>query len=337
MWATGTHRMTATEWALLVGLSILWGGSFFFTLVALAALPPFTLVALRVGLAALALNPVLALSGTSLPRERAIWVAFLGIGLLNNAVPFSLIVWGQTQIASGLAAILNATAPLFTVAMAHWTTADERMTGHRLAGVVIGFIGVAVMVGPDALAGLGSTVLAQLAVLGAALSYGAASIFGRRFRRMAVPPLTVATGQVTASTLLILPIALAIDRPWTLTMPGPTVWCAVLGAALLSMALAYIVFFRVLATAGATNISLVTFLIPVSAILLDALVLGERLDPRHGVGMALIAAGLAAIDGRILDRRIWFTGPRAATGHGPDRDRNGAEAARLQRQPASTK
>ncbi len=144
--ATGTHRMTATEWAMLAGLSILWGGSFFFTHVALAALPPFTLVALRVGLAALALNLVPALSGTRLPHARTIWVAFLGIGLLNNAVPFSLIVWGQTQIASGLAAILNATTPLFTVAMALLTTADERMTGHRLAGVVIGFIGVAVMV-----------------------------------------------------------------------------------------------------------------------------------------------------------------------------------------------
>lgn len=295
--------MTAAEWAMLVGLSILWGGSFFFTRVALAALPPFTLVALRIGLAALVLNLVLALSGAHIPRDRAVWLAFLAMGLLNNAVPFSLIVWGQTQIASGLAAILNATTPLFTVALAHWATDDERMTGHRLAGVVIGLIGVAVMVGPDALAGLGSLFLAQLAVLGAALSYACASIFGRRFKRMAVPPLTVATGQVTASTLLILPIALVIDAPWTLPMPGLTVWGAVLGAALLSTALAYIVFFRILATAGATNISLVTFLIPVSAILLGALVLGERLDPRHFLGMALIAGGLAAIDGRILSIR----------------------------------
>ncbi|SDM23677.1 Threonine/homoserine efflux transporter RhtA [Methylobacterium phyllostachyos] len=303
MTATDTPRMTAPEWAMLVGLSILWGGSFFFTRVALAALPPFTLVALRVGLAALVLNLFLALRGTRLPREPAVWLAFLGMGLLNNAVPFNLIVWGQTQIASGLAAILNATTPLVTVALAHLATEDERMTGHRLAGVVIGLIGVAVMVGPDALAGLGSTFLAQLAVLGAALSYACASIFGRRFRRMAVPPLTVATGQVTASTLLILPIALEVDAPWTLPMPGLTVWGAVLGAALLSTALAYIVFFRILATAGATNISLVTFLIPVSAILLGAVVLGERLDSRHFIGMALIAGGLTAIDGRILAAR----------------------------------
>lgn len=303
MAAIDTRRMTASEWAMLVGLSILWGGSFFFSRVALAALPPFTLVALRVGLAAFVLNLVLVLSGTRLPRGRAVWLAFLGMGLLNNAVPFSLIVWGQTQIASGLAAILSATTPLFTVVIAHLATNDERMTGHRLAGVVIGLIGVAVMVGPDALAGLGSAFVAQLAVLGAALSYACASIFGRRFRRMAIAPLTVATGQVTASTLLILPIALWVDAPWILPVPSPAVWGAVLGAALLSTALAYIVFFRILATAGATNISLVTFLIPVSAILLGALVLGERLDPRHVIGMALIASGLAAIDGRVLRSR----------------------------------
>jgi drug/metabolite transporter (DMT)-like permease len=187
--------------------------------------------------------------------------------------------------------------------IAHLATNDERMTGHRLAGVVIGLIGVAVMVGPDALAGLGSTFVAQLAVLGAALSYACASIFGRRFRRMAIAPLTVATGQVSASTLLILPIALLVDAPWILPVPGPAVWGAVLGTALLSTALAYIVFFQILATAGATNISLVTFLIPVSAILLGALVLGERLDPRHVIGMALIAGGLAAIDGRVLRSR----------------------------------
>ena len=332
-----TRTMTASEWAMLVGLSILWGGSFFFTRVALTGLPPFTLVALRVGLAALVLNLVIVLRGARLPRDSAIWAAFLGMGLLNNVVPFSLIVWGQTQIASGLASILNATTPLFTVAIAHVATADERMTGNRLAGVVIGFAGVAVMVGPDAVTGLGGALLAQLAVLGAALSYAIASIFGRRFRRMAVPPLMVATGQITASTLLILPIALTVDRPWLIPAPGPAVWGAVLGAALLSTALAYIVFFRILATAGATSISLVTFLIPVSAILLGALVLNERLEHRHVIGMALIASGLVAIDGRILGLWRRLADRRAAARTEPDQDRDEAGAALGQRQPASTK
>lgn len=288
--------MTVREWLMLLALSALWGGSFFFTGVALAALPPLTLVALRVGLAALLLNLALPLLGGRLPRGRRLWTAFLGMGLLNNAVPFSLIVWGQIHIASGLAAILNATPPLAAVAVAHVATSDERMTGGRLAGLA----GVAVMIGPAALAGSGADAAAQLAVLGAALSYACAGVYGRRFRRLGVAPLATAAGQVTASTLMLLPLALLVDRPWTLAMPGAAVWGAVLGIAALSTALAYILYFRILASAGATNISLVTFLIPVSAILLGATVLGERLDARHYAGMLLIGCGLAAIDGRVL-------------------------------------
>lgn len=295
------HRtMSAAEWAMLLALSVLWGGSFFFTGVALNALPPLTLVVLRVGLGALILNFVLLFTGLRLPQDGATWTAFFGMGLLNNAVPFCLIVWSQTHIASGLAAILNATTPLATVVVAHVLTADERMTDNRLAGVLIGFAGVAVMVGPVALAGLGLDLLAQLAVLGAALSYAFAGVFGRRFRRMGVPPLVTATGQVTASTLLLLPVAICLDRPWTLPMPGAPVWGAVLGIAALSTALAYVLYFRILASAGATNLLLVTFLISVSANLLGALLLGERMDPRHYMGMILIGCGLVAIDGRLL-------------------------------------
>ncbi len=293
------HTMTPAEWGMLLTLSVLWGGSFFFTGVALAALPPFTLVALRVALAALILNLVLPFSGSALPRDRGAWTALAGMGLLNNVVPFCLIVWGQTHIASGLAAILNATTPLFTVVVAHFATADERMTGNRLAGVVVGLSGIVLMVGPAALAGVGADITAQLAVLCAALSYACAGVFGRRFRRMGVSPLATATGQVTASTLLLLPVALAVDRPWTLPVPGAPVWGAVLAIAALSTALAYVLYFRILATAGATNLLLVTFLIPVTAILLGALVLGERLQMRHYLGMALIGCGLGAIDGRL--------------------------------------
>jgi drug/metabolite transporter (DMT)-like permease len=197
--------MTSAEWVMLSTLSVLWGGSFFFTDVALRDLPPFTLVVLRVGLAAIILNSALALLGIRLPRETRTWAAFLGMGLLNNAVPFCLIVWGQTEIASGLAAILNATTPLSTVIVAHFLTPDERMTGNRLAGVLIGLVGVTTMVGPTALAGLGADLLSQLAVLGAAGLLRFAGVYGRRFRRMGVPPLATAAGQVTASTMLILP------------------------------------------------------------------------------------------------------------------------------------
>ncbi|MGY2050612.1 DMT family transporter [Methylobacterium sp. JK268] len=294
--------MTASDWGLLLVLSVLWGGSFFFIRVALDALPPFTIVALRLALAALILNALVPLLGARMPRDRRVWAAFLGMGLLNNAIPFSLIAWGQTHIASGLASVLNATTPLTTVVVAHLLTRDERMTGRRLAGVLLGLAGVAVMMGPSVLGGIGADALAQAAVLGAAWSYAFAGVFGRRFGRMGVPPLVTAAGQVTASALLLGPVALLVDRPWTLPVPGPIPLAAVLGLATLSTALAYLIFFRILARAGATSIALVTFLIPVSAIGLGVLILGERLDPRQVAGMALIAAGLAAIDGRVLDR-----------------------------------
>lgn len=292
------HRMTAVEWGLVVALSVLWGGSFFFAEVALAALRPFTVVFARVGLAALALVVVLCLTGRRLPRDIGAWRAYLVMGALNNLIPFSLIVWGQTAIASGLAAILNATTPLFTVLLAHVLTRDEKLSGGRLAGVLFGIAGVVVMIGPEALAGVGLYVAAQIAVLVAALSYAGAGIFGRRFRDD--PPLVTAAGQLIATAVMMAPLALIVDRPWTLAMPGLDIWGAVIGLALLSTAVAYVLYFRILATAGATNLLLVTFLIPVSAVLLGTVVLGERLVPVQLAGMALIGLGLAAIDGRLL-------------------------------------
>lgn len=294
------RSMTAGEWGLLIALSFLWGGSFLFNGILVRELPTLTIVTARVSLAALALWMVVRLAGHAIPRDREVWLAFLGMGVLNNIIPFSLIVWGQTHIASGLASILNATTPLFAVIAAHFLTADEKMTGGRLVGVLVGFLGVALMIGPSVLSDLGANLLAQLAVLGGAVSYSIAGIFGRRFRRMGLPPLLPAAGQVTASAVLMLPVALIVDRPWTLAMPSAQTWMALFGLAVLATALAYVIFFRILATAGATNLMLVTFLIPVSAILLGALVLGEVLAPKHFAGMVLIAVGLAAIDGRLL-------------------------------------
>ncbi|MGE8411433.1 MAG: DMT family transporter [Pseudomonas sp.] len=296
--------MGASQWGQLLALSVLWGGSFFFIGIAVKELPPLTIVLLRLCLAAVALLAVLRITGLKLPTDRQAWQAFLGMGLLNNLVPFSLIVWGQTHIASSLAAILNATTPLFAVLVAHLLTADEKLTGNKLAGVTVGFIGVAIMIGTDALAGLGDQSSAQLAVLGAALSYALAGIFGRRFKAMGIAPLPSATGQVCASSLLLMPLALLVDRPWTLALPSLPVWAALLGIALLSTALAYVLFFRILASAGATNLMLVTFLIPVSAIVLGALVLGEHLHAKHLLGMSLITLGLVAIDGRLFKRLV---------------------------------
>jgi drug/metabolite transporter (DMT)-like permease len=300
--------MGLAEWAMLIALSLLWGGSFFFNGVAVKALPPLTLVLLRVVLAAVTLNVILILRGTPLPRDARVWTAFFGMGLLNNAIPFTLIAWGQSHIASGVASILNATTPLFAVIAAHFLTADEKMTPNRIGGVVAGFAGVVLMIGPSALAGATVNVWAHAAVLGAAACYSLAGIFGRRFKAMGVEPLATATGQVTASSLLLLPVAALVDRPWQLAMPGGAVWLSVAGLALLSTALGYLLFFRILSKAGATNIALVTFLIPVSAILLGALFLGEQLTARHFGGLAMIALGLAAIDGRPLRLLKWTPG-----------------------------
>ena len=301
---TPQRSMNPTEWSLLLLLSVIWGGSFFFTGVAVKELPPFTIVAARVGLAALALLIGLRLAGISMPRAPEIWLAFFGMGLLNNMIPFSLIVWGQGTIASGLASILNATTPLFGVVVAHLLTRDEKMTGGRLAGTIIGFAGVALMIGPSALSGIGSHFVAELAILGAALSYSFAGVYGRRFKAMGINPIVTATGQISASAMLMIPLALVIEQPWTLAAPGLPTMAALVAIALISTALAYILFFRILASAGATNIMLVTFLIPVSAILLGWLFLDEVLAPQHFVGMATIVAGLVLIDGR-LPRRLF--------------------------------
>jgi drug/metabolite transporter (DMT)-like permease len=233
-----------------------------------------------------------------MPSSPKMWAAFLVMALLNNLIPFSLIFWGQTQISSSLASILNATTPVWTVLLAHRLTVDERLTPYRLGGVLFGLTGAAIMIGVDALQGMGTNAWAQLAVVGAAISYSFASIYGKRLK--GTPPIVSAAGQVTCATLMIIPITLLVDKPWLLPMPGLNVWGAILGLALLSTALAFLIYFRLLPTVGATNLMLVAFLIPVSAILLGMTILGEQLDTRQFVGMGLIGLGLVAIDGRIL-------------------------------------
>ena len=291
--------MDLRVWIWLLSLSVLWGGSFFFAKVAVGELGPLIVVFARVVLAALALHIVLLATRTNPFRRNAPWSAYLAMGLLNNVLPFSLIFWGQTQIASGLASILNATTPLFTLIVAHFLTADEKIDPAKVTALLAGFAGVALLIGPELLVG-GASVWGELACLAAAVSYAFAGVYGRRFKTMKIASIEAAAGQVTASTVLILPIMLAVEQPWALpALPSLTVWAALVGLALLSTALAYILYFRILAAAGATTLLLVTFLIPVTAILLGAAVLGERLAPRHFAGMALIGIGLAVIDGRI--------------------------------------
>jgi drug/metabolite transporter (DMT)-like permease len=295
--------MSGRSWAILLALSVLWGGSFFFIEIAIRDVRPFTLVLVRVTLAAAALWLFVLARKQVVPRTRETAAAFVVLALLNNVLPFSLFAWGQTQIESGLASILNATTPIWGVIVAHLFTGDERMTPGKIAGVLLGFAGVAVMIGGDLLKDLGGELLAQLACLAATLSYAFAGVYARRFKAMGVPPTMVATGQLSASALLVLPLVLLFEQPWKAAAPGPATWAALLALALFCTSLAYILYFQLVASAGATNTLLVTFLIPITAILLGSLVLGEVLEGRHFAGMALIGLGLAAIDGRLLRRR----------------------------------
>jgi len=289
--------MGAREWIMLVVLSLLWGGSFFFTEIALRGFAPLTLVFLRVSLAAIALLVYLHAIGLRMPGERAAWIGFFVMGGLNNLIPFSLIVWGQTHIDSGLASILNATTPLFTVIVAHFLTADEKLTPGRILGVGLGLLGVVILIGPDVLLGVGAAVLGQIAVLGAALSYGFAGVYGRRFR--GTSSAVASAGMLCGSSVMLLPMALIFERPFQAS-PDLAVWGAIVAIAIFSTAIAYLLFFRILAAAGATNVMLVTFLVPVSAMALGIFVLGEAFTLTAALGMALIFAGLAAVDGRLL-------------------------------------
>ena len=295
--------MTPAVWAMLVLLSVVWGGTFFFQEIAVRELPVFTIVAVRVVLAAAFLIAMLFIAGERLPREWRIWRALFLLAVINNVIPFCLIVWGQKEIASGLASILNAATPICTVLVAHFATTDEKITGLKMVGVIAGFFGVAILLGIDLLDGLGTAVIAQIAVLAAAFAYGFGAIFGRKFRAMGLSANGTATGQLIASSIILVPITLFVDTPWTLPVPSGGTIAALIALGSVSTALAYYLYFRILESAGATNLVLVTFLIPISALALGIFILGEVLLIQHIVGLACIGAGLAAIDGRLLKRR----------------------------------
>jgi drug/metabolite transporter (DMT)-like permease len=295
-------RMGLVEWSMLLLLSMLWGGSYFFVEIALLEWSPLLIVAVRVVVASIVIWGIVLAAGLPMPRSPLAWIAFFWMGLLNNIIPFLLIVWGQKEIESGLAGILTAAAPIFSVIVAGVWLKDEPVTRSKLLGAVLGLIGVGVLIGPSALAGLDVNLLAQLAVLGGALSYAFAGVYARRFARMNVDPIVAASGQLLMSSLIMIPLVLTFEAPAQLIETSAKVWAAVGLMAVFSTALAYILYFRLLASAGATNAILVTLLIPVTAILLGALILDERLQWLHFLGMAVIGLGLLVIDGRLWHR-----------------------------------
>ena len=292
-----TDRLDGRDRSLLGLLSILWGGSFFFNGVVLKELPPLTVVLLRVAIAALMLLPLLHAYRIPLPKGVPGWKRFFAIGLLNNVLPFSLIVIGQTYVSSGLASILNATTPLFTIVVMA-VAGEEKLSARRVAGLVAGLAGVIVLRGGGLAfeAGQGIGILLCLA---AAFSYGLSALLARRLLANS-PPLGTATFQLLASAAMMTIVAGVVNRPWQLPVPSAATWLAVIGLATLSTALAYIVFFQILRRSGATNVMLVTLLIPVTATLLGYFALAEEVSPREIIGALVIGSALLLIDGRVL-------------------------------------
>jgi drug/metabolite transporter (DMT)-like permease len=299
---TSNLRMTPVEWLLLVILGGCWGCTFFFNEIALEGVPPFAVILFRVAVASVILWGVVYVRGVFVPCDPKVWWSIAVMAAINSALPFFLIAWGQVHITGGLASILIATSPLFAVVAAHYYTQDEGLTPGKVIGVLSGLVGVVFLLGPELLGDIGRDFVAQLAVLGAAISYAGSALYGRRFAAMGVPPMVMATGQMTMSTVLLAPFALVVAQPWNIAMPDGTVWAALIGLATVSTAFAYLIYFRILHNAGAINILLVNFLVPVSALLLGIFVLGETLTVEQAIGLGFIAAGLALIDGRILDR-----------------------------------
>ena len=285
-----------TEWAALLALSVIWGGSYLFMKIAVVSLPVLVIVFSRVALGALTLGAILLLTRQTFPNRLEQWRAFLGMGLLNNAIPMSLIVFGTQSISAGLASIINALTPLFTILIASRLTSDETLTPNKIIGVITGFIGVVILIGPGLVFQHDIGVIGELACVGAALSYASANVFGRRFARMGLKPLEIAFGQTTSASLILLPITVIISKPWTLAVPPMSVLASVLALGMVCTGFAYLLFFRVLTKSGATAIALVTLMIPPSAITLGALVLGETLKLQHALGMVVIAIGLLAVN-----------------------------------------
>jgi len=285
-----------TEWMLLVGLSILWGGSYLFMKLAVLTVPLFTIVLGRVSIAALALLIVLTISGTGIPKGRRIWLAFFGMGIFNNVIPMSLIVFSQNSISVGLASILNSITPLFTILVAHMTTNDERLTFRKLVGISFGIMGVVMLMGPELVDNFGVAALGEWACLGAALSYACANTFGRRFVQLGTKPMQTAFGQVVASTVILAPLVIVVDQPWMISDPGFLPVLSILALGLFCTALAYVIYFQILARSGATAIALVTFMIPPSAILMGWLALGEQISFQDFLGLSLIGVGLFSVN-----------------------------------------
>jgi len=298
MTATGgaAQSMGARHWAVLLLTAVLFGSSFFFIKTAIAEVPPATLAAARALLAVPVAWALLRLAGGRLPPPGGAWWPLLVLGVLTAAVPYAAIAWGQRHIESGLAGILFGTIPVFSVVVAPLLLAEERHSGGRLAGAAVGLAGVVLIIGPQALAGIDRQFLGAGVTLIAALSYALGGIYSRR--QAGIPPTAMAVGQLLTASMILVPVALVVDAPWRLA-PSAAAVGAVAAVAVASTALPAFLLFWLIRNAGATNASLMTFFMPVVAVVLGAALLGERLPWPAFAGLALILLGAAAVGGRL--------------------------------------
>ena len=298
--AAAAPKLDGVSWALLLALALLWSASFIFIKVAAEEIPVLTLVLARVGIAALTLHAFVLLTRRPYPTQPAVLARYALMGFVNNVLPFALITYATWHIGAGAASILNATSPIFALLVAHVTTADEKITSAKLAGILVGVGGVAAMVGPQALSGLSDNLTAAGAMLLASFFYGVAAVLGRSFGD--IDPTVSATCQLSASTLMLLPLALLFDQPWTLALPSPAALASLGGLAVLSTSFAYVIYWALIRRAGGTNTILVTLLIPVGTVCGAWAILGKSFTLAQIAGMALIGLGLVVIDGRALRR-----------------------------------
>lgn len=294
------HSMTLGQWATLLLIALFWGGAFFFVAVAVHELPPMTLGAIRILIGGLVLLTILYLSGRRLPWRADVWRWFMIVAFVNSVAPLFLLSWAQKTIGGGLASIITAMTPLLVLFVAHVMTHDENLSGRRLAGTFIGFAGVVVMIGLDMKIRFDMTIVAQLAAVLASVCFAFGTVLARRFRSLNIEPLTATTGFILVSGLQFLVLAIVLDRPWSLPAPSMPAILSAIAAGFISTALGQFLFFRLLAKTGASNVSLVAVLTPISAILLGWIVLGERLLSYQIAGMVVIALGILIVDGRLF-------------------------------------
>lgn len=281
-----------TDLCLLLLLSTLWGSSYTFIKIGVETIPPVTLIAARTLIAGSLLLVLLKARGLSLPRDRANWGRFLFQACLNSVFPFTLIAWAEQTTDAGLATILNSTSPIFTFLLTVLITRHEPVTGRKLFGVFAGLLGVCLIVGFEALAGLGHQAWAQIAIVVATISYAGAAIFGRNFRGM--DPMLPAAGSMVCGAILLIPVSLIVDRPWTLTPSGSSL-AALLGLSLFSTALAFVIYFRLLQTLGSVGTTAQAYIRVPIGIAIGVLFLGERLMPMAWLGLVCVLAGVIAM------------------------------------------